>query len=101
MSDGTLTLNAGLSMLGGVAVFIVLWVYNMGFQTLLREDAVQFITSRRFMRFALLLGAGPLVFMAYSGWLQPAGWHSGLPPISMVAFDCFAAGNVINLPGRE
>ena len=103
MPDGTLTLNAGLSMLGGVAAFVVLWGYNMSFQTFLREDAafIQFITSRRFMLFALLLGAGHLFFMGYSGWLQPAGWHGGLPPISMIAFACFAAGYVINLLGRE
>jgi hypothetical protein len=64
MPDGTLTLNAGLSMLGGVAAFVVLWGYNMCFQTFLREDAafIQFITSRRFMLFALLLGAGHLFF---------------------------------------
>ncbi|GIR71564.1 MAG: hypothetical protein CM15mP74_28150 [Halieaceae bacterium] len=38
-------------MLGGVAAFVVLWGYNMSFQTFLREDAafIQFITSRRFM----------------------------------------------------
>ena len=64
MPDGTLTLNAGLSMLGGVAAFVVLWGYNMSFQTFLREDAafIQFITSRRFMLFALLLGAGHSFF---------------------------------------
>jgi hypothetical protein len=39
--------------------------------------------------------------MGYSGWLQPAGWHGGSPPISMVAFACFAAGYVVNLLGRE
>jgi hypothetical protein len=25
-------------------------------------------------------------FKGYTGWLNPAGWHSGLPPISLVAF---------------
>jgi hypothetical protein len=101
--DGTLTLNAGLSMLGGVAAFVVLWGYNMSFQIFLREDAafIQFITSRCFMLSALLLGAGHLFFMGYSGWLRHASWHGGLPPISMIAFACFAAGYMINLLGRE
>ena len=100
--DGTLTLNAGLSMLGGVAAFSVRG-YNMSFRTFLREDAAfnQFITSRRFMLFALRLGAGLLFFMGYSGWLRPASWHGGLQPISMIAFACFAAGYMINLLGRE
>jgi hypothetical protein len=100
---GTLTLWAGLSMLGGVMAFVVLWGYNMTFQTFLREDKafVQFITSRKFMLFALLLGAAHLFFMGYEGWLKPAGWHGGLPPISLVAFAFFATGYVINLFGRE
>ena len=37
-TDGTLTLLAGLSMLGGILAFVVLWAYNMSFQTHLRED---------------------------------------------------------------
>jgi DMSO/TMAO reductase YedYZ heme-binding membrane subunit len=102
-SNGSLTLLAGLSMLGGVTAFVVLWGYNMTFQTFLREDKafIQFITSRKFMLFALLLGAAHLFFMGYEGWLKPAGWHGGLPPISLVAFTFFAIGYVINLFGRE
>lgn len=101
--DGTLTLSAGLSMLGGVTAFVVLWGYNMTFQTFLREDKafVEFITSRKFMLFALLLGAAHLFFMGYEGWLNPADWHGGLPPVSLVAFAFFTTGYVINLFGRE
>lgn len=101
--NGTLTLYSGLSMLGGVSAFVVLWAYNMSFQTFLREDKafIQFITSRRFMLFALLLGAAHLFFMGFEGWMKPAGWHGGLPPISLVAFTFFALGYVINLFGRE
>ncbi len=101
--DGTLTLLAGLSMLGGVLAFVVLWAYNLSFQTFLREDHafIQFITSRKFLLFALLLGAVHLFFMGYEGWLNPAGWHGGIPPVSLVAFAFFAVGYVINLFGRE
>jgi hypothetical protein len=101
--NGTLTLLAGLSMLFGVLGFVVLWGYNMSFQTFLREDQafIAFITSRRFMLFALLLGAAHLFFMGYEGWLRPAGWHGGLPPISLVAFSFFAVGYLVNLLGRE
>ena len=102
-TDGTLTLLAGLSMLGGVLAFVVLWAYNLSFQTFLREDQafIRFITSRKFLLFALLLGAVHLFFMGYEGWLKPAGWHGGLPPISLVAFVFFATGYVVNLFGRE
>jgi len=101
--DGTLTLLAGLSMLGGVLAFVVLWGYNLSFQTFLREDRayIRFITSRKFLLFALLLGAAHLFFMGYSAWLKPAGWHGGLPPISLVAFVVFAIGYVVNFLGRE
>jgi len=103
MTDGTLTLLAGLSMLFGVLAFVVLWGYNMSFQTFLREDKafIKFITSRRFMLFALLLGAAHLFFMGYEGWLNPGGWHGGMPPISLVAFSIFTVGYVVNLLGRE
>jgi DMSO/TMAO reductase YedYZ heme-binding membrane subunit len=102
-SDGTLTFFAGISMLGGVLGFVVLWAYNMTFQTHMREDKafIQFITSRSFMLFALILGGVHIVFMGYEGWLNPSGWHSGIPPVSLVAFAFFATGYVINLFGRE
>ena len=95
--------NAATSVITVVLAFVVLWGYNMSFQTFLREDKkfIQFITSRKFMLFALLLGAAHLFFMGYEGWLKPAGWHGSLPPISLVAFTFFSVGYVINLFGRE
>jgi DMSO/TMAO reductase YedYZ heme-binding membrane subunit len=102
-ADGTLTLLAGLSMLGGVLAFVVLWAYNLSFQTFLREDQafIRFITSRTFLLFAMVLGGAHLVFMGYEGWLNPSGWHGGIPPVSLVAFAFFATGYVINLFGRK
>jgi DMSO/TMAO reductase YedYZ heme-binding membrane subunit len=102
-ASGKMTLFAGLSMLGGVLAFVVLWAYNMTFQTFLREDKafIRFITSRRFMLFALTLGAFHLFFMGYEGWLKPADWPGGLPPISLVAFAFFSVSYVFNLLGRE
>jgi DMSO/TMAO reductase YedYZ heme-binding membrane subunit len=101
--DGTITLMAGLSMLAGVLSMVILWAINLSFQTYLREDKafVQFITSRRFLLTAMLLGAAHLLFMGFKGWLNPSGWHGGLPPISLVAFVFFATAYVINLFGRK
>jgi hypothetical protein len=102
-ADGTLTLLAGLSMLGGILAFVVLWAYNMSFQTHLREDKafIQFITSRKFLLFALTLGGVHLVFMGYDGWINPAGWHGGIPPVSLVAITVFAVAYIANLLGRK
>jgi len=102
-ADGTLTLLAGLSMLGGVLAFVVLWAFNLSFQTHLREDQafIRFITSRRFLLIAMLLGAAHIFFMGYEGWLNPSGWHGGIPPVSLVAFAFFAVGYAINLFGRK
>ena len=102
-ADGTLTLIAGLSMLAGILAFVVLWAYNLSFQTFLREDEVfiSFITSRRFLLVAFILGGAHLLFMGYEGWLKPGGWHGGLPPISLVAFAVFVVVYVVNLFGRE
>ena len=102
-ADGTLTLLAGLSMLAGVLAFVVLWAYNLSFQTFLREDKVfiSFITSRRFLLVAFVFGGAHLLFMGYEGWMKPEGWHGGLPPISLVAFVVFAMVYIVNLFGRE
>ena len=101
--NGTLTGIAGISMLAGVLGFVVLWGYNLSFQTYLREDKafIGFITSRRFLIWALMLGGIHLIFMGYSGWINPAGWNGGLPPISLVAFAIFVIGYLLNLFGRE
>lgn len=103
VADGTLTLPGGLSMLGGVLAFVVLWGYNMSFQTHLRDDKtfIQFITSRTFLLWAMLLGASHLLFMGYRGWLDPSGWHGGMPPVSLVAFTIFLLGYIVNLVGRK
>lgn len=101
--DGTVTLAAGLSMLGGVLSFVILWVYNLGFQTHLRDDKrfIKFITSRQFILPAMLTSVLHLFFMGYRGWLSPADWQGGLPPISLVSFAFFVAAYVINLLGRK
>ncbi len=102
-ADGTLTLLAGLSMLGGVLAFVVLWGYNLSFQTHLRDDKafIQFITSRTFLLWSMLLSAAHLIFMGYEGWLNPSGWQGGIPPVSLVAISVFAIGYVINIFGRK
>ena len=102
-ANGTLTLLAGLSLLTGVLAFVVLWGYNLSFQTHLREDKafIQFITSRTCLLWAMLLGALHLVFMGYEGWLNPSDWHGGIPPVSLVAITIFVAGYIANLLGRK
>lgn len=101
--DGTLTGTAGVSMLAGVLGFVFLWAYNLSFQTKLSEDRafIALITSRRVLIWALSLGGLHLAFMGYAGWINPSGWHGGLPPISLVAFAFFAIGYLLNLFGRE
>ena len=101
--NGTLTLLAGLSMLGGILAFVVLWGFNLSFQTHLREDKafIQFITSRKFLLVAMILGGVHLFFMGYKGWLNPSGWHGGLPPISLVAMVFFVTGYIVNFFGRK
>ncbi len=103
VEDGTLTLLGGLSLLSGVIAFVILWGYNMSFQTFLREDKafIQFITSRKFLIVAMLFGALHIIFMGYEGWLKPEGWHGGLPPVSLVAIVIFAVSYVANLFGRK
>lgn len=101
--DDTLTLAGGLSMLGGILSFVTLWGYNLSFQTFLRENErfIRFITSRNFLLSAMLFILLHLFFMGYKGWISPADWHGGLPPISLVGFVFFVIAYVINLLGRK
>ena len=103
VEDGTLTMLGGLSMLAGIIAFVILWGYNMSFQTFLREDKafIQFITSRKFLIVAMLFGALHIFFMGYEGWLKPEGWHGGMPPVSLVAIVIFVVSYIANLFGRE
>lgn len=102
-ADGSLTGVAGISMLGGILSFVVLWIFNLSFQTRMLENQafMNFITSRKYLIWALLMGGIHLFFMGYSGWINPAGWHGGLPPISLIAFVFFAIGYIINLIARK
>ena len=101
--DGTLSLLGGLSMLGGILGFVALWVYNISFQTFIRDDKkfIGFITSRKFLLIAMLFSLTHIFFMGFKGWMNPSGWHGGLPPISLVAFTFFALGYAVNLVGRK
>ena len=103
VEDGTLTMLGGLSMLAGIIAFVILWGYNMSFQTFLREDKafIQFITSRKFLIVAMLFGALHIIFMGYEGWLKPEGWHGGMPPVSLVAIVIFVVSYIANLFGRK
>ena len=87
----------------GIIAFVILWGYNMSFQTFLREDKafIQFITSRKFLIVALLFGALHITFMGYEGWLKPEGWYGGMPPASLVAIVIFAISYIANLFGRK
>ena len=102
-TDGTVSFIGGMSMLGGVLSFVVLWAYNLSFQTHMSEDKVfiKFITSRQFLLAAMLLALVHIFFMGYEGWLNPSGWHGGLPPISLIGFVLFMVGYVVNLLGRK
>ncbi len=101
--NGHLTLLAGISMLAGILAFVVLWAYNLAFKTELKQDKafIGFITSRKFLLFALLLGIVHIFFMGYQGWMNPSEWHGGLPPVSLVAFTFCTFGYIINILGRK
>jgi len=102
-TDGSLTLSAGLSMLGGILSFVILWGYNLSFQTHLRDDKrfIRFISSRNFLLSAMLFFLLHLFFMGFNKWVSPADWYGGLPPISLISFVSFLVVYVINLLGRK
>lgn len=101
--NGTLTFFTGLSMIGGVLSFVILWGYNWNFQILINKDQdwIKFTTSRNFLLSAMLFALIHLYFMGVEGWKNVDEWHSGLPPISLIAFITFSIGLIINVLGRK
>ena len=101
-ASGRMTLNAQLSMLMGVLAFVVLWVYNISFYKSGKDKEIyRVIKSRGFLLLVMPFAALHLFFMGYKGWGNVAGWHAGIPPISLIAFAAFMIGYVINIIGRK
>ena len=103
IDDETLSIQGGLSLLGGILSFVLLWVYNTSFSSSLREDKkiMALITSRRFLIYAFFFTGIHLFFIGYKGWGNFSGWQGGLPPISLISFTVFFIGFLINLIGRK
>ena len=97
--DGSLTLYAGLSMLGGVLAFVLLWSIQSDRDK--HTDVLLFTSPRKFISLLLFLLAIHLFFMGYEGWLKPMAWHGALPPISLVAFVFLLFASIVNLSFKE
>jgi len=101
--DDTLTLFAGVSMLGGVLGFVLLWVYNTNFNPNFRKESElhSLISFKSMILFSIIFTGIHLFFMGIDGWLKPQDWHGGLPPISLISFVVLISGLTINLFGRD
>ncbi len=102
-ADSTMTFMAGLSMLGGVLSFVLLWMYNVSFNANFRNEKtfLKIITSRSLILVALFFVGLHLFTMGLEGWLNPTAWQGGLPPISLVSFTILLVGFIVNIFGRK
>ncbi len=102
-TDGTITLYAGLSMLGGILSFVAILAYRLNFISQMKDNksVMKIITSRGLLILTLLLGMLHVFFMGFKGWMDPSGWHGGLPPISLLAFVLFLFSSLINIIDRK
>jgi hypothetical protein len=96
IEDGSLTLYAGLSMLGGVLAFVILWSIESN-----KEKRCLFLSYKNFLYLLFFLLAIHLFFMGFDGWINPSKWHGGLPPISLVAFIFLLLAYIVNLSFKE
>jgi hypothetical protein len=96
IEDGSLTLYAGLSMLGGVLAFVILWSIESN-----KEKRCLFLSYKNFLYLLFFLLAIHLFFMGFDGWINSSKWHGGLPPISLVAFIFLLLAYIVNLSFKE
>ncbi len=103
IDDGTLSLRGGLSLFGGILSFVLLWVYNISFKTILNQDKKikNTLTYRNFLIYGMLFSGVHLFFMGYTGWTTFYKWQGGLPPVSLISFIVFAFGYLVNIIGKK
>lgn len=103
IDDGTLSLRGGLSLFGGILSFVLLWVYNISFKTILNKDKKikNKLTYRNFLIYGMLFSGVHLFFMGYTGWTTFNKWQGGLPPVSLISFVVFAFGYLVNIIGKK
>jgi len=69
MADGVLTAFGSISILGGIAAFVLI------------RDRVKI---HNLAMIGLLMAH--LFFLGFPGWLTPGQWHGSFPPISLLSF---------------
>lgn len=91
-AGGKLTFEAELSMLvGALAIFIFSAVSITSLPSVEREmKPKQWLFIQRLGYIAFALVALHVLVMGYRGWLNSAGWPSGLLPISLISFVAIA-----------
>jgi len=88
LEAGRMNLTGELTLVFGV---MSLWCLSITAITSLpfMYDAVgvdRWQRGQRMGYLSLALAAAHACVMGISGWLEPGGWHGGLPPVSLVAF---------------
>jgi DMSO/TMAO reductase YedYZ heme-binding membrane subunit len=97
--NGTLTFFAGLSMLGGIMLFVLLAAYYLHFRVLQNDKSTFSPLFKGRIFWLALMGFSTLhlFFMGFKGWLSPSDWHGGLPPISLLGFVCLLISFVLHI----
>lgn len=76
LSEGRLTISAQLMLLAGaLAVGTLSWEHTRASK----------VSAHQIYRAILAMIVAHVTALGLSGWLQPAIWHGGLPPISLVS----------------
>ena len=101
-SDYSLSVIGNLSLLAGMASFMILGLYHWCFRNRSKnkEMLINIITSKEFLLGLLFMLGIHLFFMGYSTWTTPSKWQGGLPPISLISFMVVLFSFVINGIGR-
>jgi len=99
--DRTLSMIGEWSMLlGALAIATYLILFNGSAHPEEAGPFHRFIRSPAFLFIALIFSSLHITIMGFKGWLVPAEWPAGMPPITMASIFIFLSGLFVFIIGK-
>lgn len=101
--EGRVNATGGLSILAGIYTLLMFWMsqrWHYADKIQVREAKKQLRIVEKLLPAGAALHAG---ILGFNGWLKPAVWPGGMPPITLLSVGVLAVGIIlaITIPARN